>query len=180
LLTWREATSADRDALMRFGCTEPPRHERYLHVRKVYPKPWERDVEAYVRAFRPPGPPDQTFLIGLDEEGIGAVCAFVKDPPPEWLIKLQVVGVARRYRGQGGAVANEAMTVAIQAAFDAVASAGHQQVRIIGLVHVKNLASQRMCQRNGLVCDGPAPEADGYDQWSAVVTFDTACTTASP
>lgn len=166
---------ADRAALMAFACTEPPRRERLRNMPKVYPRPWERDVEAYIRDFRPPGPADQTFLVGRDDEGIGAVCAFTRDDPsPDWMIKLQIVAVDNRYRGQGGAVADEAITLAMQTAFDAVASRGHPQVYVFGLIDTRNTASQRMCQRRGFISEGEAPDAEGYEQWSVAVTFDPA------
>lgn len=171
LLTWRKAQRDDRRLLTSFACTEPPRRERYVRTRTVYPRQWERDVEAYVRDFRPPGPPDQTFLIGLDDEGIGAVSAFVPDDP-SWMIRLQILAVANRYRGQGGAVADEAITVARQAVYDAAALQGHSHVYISGLVHFKNRASQAMCQRHGFTCEDPEPDENGYQQWSVTVAFD--------
>lgn len=169
LLTWREAVPADREALMRFSCTEPPRRQRYRNIPKVYPKPWERVVEAYVRSFRPPGELGQTFLIGTDGNDIGAICAFVSFPPPDWMILLQAVAVARNYRGQGGAVADEALTVAMRSAFETVASRGHSRAYIMGRVHNRNLVSQQMCQRNGFRCDGPASGVADYQEWSVIV-----------
>jgi hypothetical protein len=175
LLTWREAVTADRDALMRFSCTVLPPRERFVNMRKRYPKPWEREVEAYIRDFRPPGPPDQKFFIGEDEQGIGAAFAFVAVPPPDWLVKLQVVAVDNRYRGQGGAVADETMGMAMQTAFDTVASRGHEQVDVFGLVHVRNSASKWMCERHGFKWVGASPvEDDVYEQWSVTVTVDSA------
>lgn len=175
LLTWREAVTADRDALMRFSCTVLPPRGRYVTMRKRYPKPWEREVEAYIRDFRPPGPPDQKFFIGEDEQGIGAVFAFVADPPPDWLVKLQVVAVDNRYRGQGGAIADETITLAMQTAFDTVASRGHEQADIFGLVDVRNSASKQMCERHGFSCIGASSaQDDEYEQWSIAVTFDSA------
>jgi GNAT superfamily N-acetyltransferase len=80
------------------------------------------------------------------------------------------VAVADRYRGRGGSVADEAITVALEAAADHAAQQGQQRAYVYGYVHDKNLPSQRMCRRRGFTHDGAAPLAN-YQQWSVVVTL---------
>jgi hypothetical protein len=62
--------------------------------------------------------------------------------------------------------------VALKAACDAVASQGHSEVNVFGLVHVKNRASQSMCRRHRFTCEDAEPDEDGYQHWSVTVAFD--------
>lgn len=136
----------------------------------MHPKTWELEVQSGIRDLNP-ATEGQFLHLGLDEVGIGAVCLFTALQSDEFY--LMAVAVAERYRGWDGSVADEAITVALEAAADQAAQRGHERTHIFGYVHDRNLPSQRMCQRRGFTCDGAAPLAN-YQQWSVTVALDPA------
>jgi RimJ/RimL family protein N-acetyltransferase len=171
LLAWRDVERGDRRILQRFTCTEDP---RYVPGRgKVHPREWELDVQAWVRGYTPPAGYREKFIIGLDDDGVGAVCAAAVSNDTPRTVALQIVAVSRRYRGQGGAVADEALFTALRAAADLGAESGWPEVTAFGRIHPRNAPSQRMCERCGFICEGDDPNADPggpvYQIWSIAV-----------
>jgi hypothetical protein len=168
-LAWREVERQDRLLLQGFTCTVAAAYDP-SRGQKVHPRPWELEVQSYIRNYRPPAGPGETFLLGLDNEGIGAVsCAAIFDKQPE-VIKLLAVAVSTRYRGQGGAVADEALLEGLNAAADLGVASGLSVVSVFGLIHSRNLASQGMCQRHGFTYEGDDPDEPDYQVWSVAVS----------
>lgn len=163
ILNWRPAGRGDRPLLDRFSCTEPAHYDS-TQGRPVHPKPWELEVQTGIHKLNPAAP---GLYLGLDDEGIGAVYLFA-DFGTEGF-KLRAVAVARRYRGQDGAVAKETIREALATIRDQAASQGQPTAYVFGYIHERNLPSQQMCAVEGFTCDDPIPDEEGLQQWSAVV-----------
>jgi RimJ/RimL family protein N-acetyltransferase len=178
LLAWRTAQRGDRPLLQAFTCTGPACYDRW-RKQKVHPREWELEVQTGIRDINP-STEGQFLYLGIDDqESIGAVCLFAPLDQPDQF-KLMGVAVAMRYRRQGGAYADEAITQALQAAADQAAQHGRPHAYVTGFVHERNLASQRMCQRHGFMRVGPAPGLASYEEWSIIVATDAAPASYSP
>jgi hypothetical protein len=114
----------------------------------------------------------QSLRLGLDDDGIGAVCLFAALRPGE--VRLMAVAVALRYRRRDRMIADEALTEVLEAAAREEVHRAQWQVYISGSIHDRNISSQRMCQRHGFTCDGPEPYLPLHQRWSAILTLDPA------
>jgi len=165
VLTWRPAARSDRPALQEFTCTVPDQR-LFGQVKRWHPKKWEQDVQSFIRACRPPAGPDEQLLLGLDGAGIAAVCSLAEQGSAA-LVKIRAIAVDVRHRGQGGAVADEAMEVALEAAGARALEKGLDTVQVIGWVDPQNEASKRMNTRAGFGFKGLT--SDGLEQWILVL-----------
>ena len=165
LLSWRPGERRDRAALQQFTCTVPLRPYRPNQPR--HPKQWELDVQSGIRALQPPLGPDQTLLIGEDESGIAAVTLSAEQDGGPAIVKLQVIAIATRYRGQGGRYADEALQVALEAVGARAGSCSLKEFQAIGWVHPNNHASKLMCQRAGFGHLGNTPQ--GLEEWGITI-----------
>lgn len=170
LLRWRTAERGDRALLQDFSCTEPAVFDAQRR-RAVHPKPWELVVQSGIRNLKPPTG-GQFVLLGLDDDGIGAVCIVTATEEPAEFY-LMAVAVARHYRGRDGFIADEAITQALEVAADRSAQEGHENAYIFGYIHEENVPSQRMCERRGFTHEGDSPLKD-YQQWSITVDLSPA------
>lgn len=166
LLTWRTADRRDRPALQAFTCTVPTQRSPYRPT--WHPRRWELEVQSFIRSLRPPLSPDQSLLVGEDTEGVASVCLLAQQADLQ-LIKIQVLAVAVRHRGKGGTYSDEAMDVALETAVERGRKTGLDAVTVIGLVHDRNRAAQRLNERAGFACQGTTPE--GLEIWA--LTLDT-------
>ena len=62
---------------------------------------------------------------------------------------VAAIAVSRPARGQGGAVADEAMALVLRDSADRAREVGLDHLVVTGKIHVENLGSQRMAQRHG-------------------------------
>lgn len=67
-------------------------------------------------------------------------------------------------RGKGGTYSDEAMDVALEAAVERGRKAGMDAVTVIGFVHNRNGAAERLDERVGFACQGTTP--DGLEVWA--------------
>lgn len=152
LLSWRNAERGDRAALQQFDCTVPEGPWRGTRVSR-HPKPWELDVQTGIHGCRPPVGPDEILLLGEDETGIAAVSWSWHDydeddePPSVW--KVLAVAVARRHRGTGGHIADEALQVTLEAFKQHGREHGTSEFGVVGWIHPRNLPSQKLSGRAG-------------------------------
>src|SRR4051794_37067631 len=92
--------------------------------------------------------------------GIGAVTVrTVLRGPGEYF--LQVLAVANRYRGQGGAHAREALRMTLSVLEKHAADLGAESLYVAGRVHENNLPSLRLVrtagfERDDSICEGLA------------------------
>jgi hypothetical protein len=161
LLAWRAAEHGDRAALQQFTCTVPAQ-KVFGQKRSYHPKPWELNVQSGIRALQPPLPPDQSLMLGLDVEGIGAVCLLAEQGDAA-VIKIQAIAVSVRLRGQGGVYADEAMQVALEVAGNRAQNARIDSVLLVGWVDPHNIASKRLNQRAGFAQRRITP--GGLEEW---------------
>jgi GNAT superfamily N-acetyltransferase len=168
LLAWRAADREDQTALQGFTCTVPAQRV-FGQKRKYHPKPWELIVQSGIRVLRPPVTPDQSLLLGEDEEGIAAVCLLAQQEDAS-TIKIQAIAVATRYRGQGGACGDEALQVALEATAERGRNAGIGEVLVVGWVDPRNNASKLLNQRAGFTYRRNTP--DGLEEWALLLNLD--------
>jgi len=64
-----------------------------------------------------------------------------------------------RHRDKGGTYGDEAMDVALETAVERGRKAGMDAVTVIGFVHSRNGAAQRLNERAGFACQGTTPES---------------------
>ena len=130
-----------------------------------HPKQWELDVQSFVRAARPPRGGGSTVFLGLDATGIGAVTIWTPfDEPGSYL--FQVLAIARRFRGQGGAHAMEAVNLTLSVLEAQAIDLGATELYVAARVHQNNLPSRRLIQAAGFepdesVCEG----LDDHQGW---------------
>jgi hypothetical protein len=164
LLSWRAAERGDRPALQAFTCTVPARRNpdgRYRH-----PKPWELEVQSFIRALRPPLSPNQSLLLGEDANGIAAICLLAQQKDPSF-IKIQVLAIATRYRGLGGTYGNEALDVALETALERGRKSRLDEVIVVGWVNQRNYPAKLLNQRTGFICQGKTQ--DGFEIWARIL-----------
>jgi hypothetical protein len=161
-LKWRSAVRSDRTALQEFTCTtkapRPPGGYRSL----PHPRPWELQVQSFIRTLHPPAGPDQAYLLGEDSSGIGAVCVLADQGTSE-IVKIQAIAVSVRHRGQGGAHADAALAAGLDLAGVRARVAGFGQVIVVGWVHPRNQPSQLLCRRAGFALRRDT--RDGLQEW---------------
>jgi hypothetical protein len=146
-LAWREARHEDRASLQGFTCTVPAQSV-FGQKRKYHPKPWEQEVQSGIRDLRPPVGQDQSLLLGEDADGIAAAC-LLADQGEARVFKIQAIAVAARYRGQGGAHADEALNIALEAAAQRGLGNGRSEIIMVSWVDPKNEPSKFLHQRAG-------------------------------
>lgn len=165
LLAWREARHEDRATLQGFTCTIPAQLV-FGQKRKYHPKPWEQEVQSGIRDLRPPVGQDQSLLVGEDAEGIAAVC-LLADQGEASVFKIQAIAVATRYRGQGGAHADEALDVTFETAAQRGQDSGRSEIIMISWVDPKNEPSKSLHQRAGFALRQITQT--GLEEWAVVL-----------
>ena len=132
-LSWRPATKDDRSRLQAFTCavpeTRPVGSKRPVHL-----KPWEVAVQKYFRILAwtdTNADTNQGFdgrlLLGFDGDALVACVAhcLLRDLSHETAMRnflgfegsvrfLKALGISLDYRRQGGAIADEALDVAVE------------------------------------------------------------------
>jgi hypothetical protein len=86
---------------------------------------------------------------------------------PEYFIRAMAIAIA--HRGQGGVVADEAMTDALRTLARRVAGNDHRTFIVSGRIHRANTASQMMAARQGMTPHTAATGTDPYSRWAASV-----------
>jgi hypothetical protein len=165
-LKWRTATRGDRAALQEFTCTTKASRSSGSSRPLPHPKPWELQVQSFIRTLHPPAGPDQEFLLGEDPSGVGAVRVLADQGTPE-IVKIQAIAVSVRYRGQGGAYADEALAAGLDHAGRRARAAGLGQVIAVGWVHQRNKPSQLLCRRAGFTYRRDT--RDGLQEWAVLL-----------
>lgn len=151
-VTWRVPGKLDRRALQAFTCAKgiPPRGR---------PPSWEHEVQAYFRAEALADTAashrwDQRFRIAEDVLGIAAAYTHsrpasqhpdLRVPPDTACRYLLMLGIADRYRNQGGKFADE---ILLDALYDILErEPDHESVAVFARVDRHNVPSQKMLSR---------------------------------
>jgi len=153
-----------------FVCTDPPKKPAY--GLSPHRRPWELEVQSYVRALRPPVKrPGEVLLIGERDGQIGAVVHFAEADDP-CNVFLKVIGVAWELRqlpeAKGGAFGRELMATTVdlirQRAREAECG---DEISVVGHIDENNAASQRLCAEFGFVALPVPPPGPGLRVWQA-------------
>ena len=102
-------------------------------------------------------------MLGEDAQGIAAVCLLAEQEDPS-IIKIRAIAVATRYRGQGGARADEALQVALETAAERGRNIDIGEVIVVGWVDPHNSASKLLNQRAGFNYRRNTPT--GLEEWA--------------
>jgi GNAT superfamily N-acetyltransferase len=166
LLYWRYADKDDEPLRERFICASPPRWI-YSRLRgRYHPKPWEIEVQSWIH---PPRPiyQDEYLLLGLDDQGIGALSWWSEDAGPSDVM-LKAVAVDVRHRGQGhgncGPVASELIHETLKRLKRHAVDAGAESIAIQANIDRRNMPSKRLCGAAGFEFHARLDER--YEAWS--------------
>lgn len=144
---WLYPDRSHRQLLQSFTCTVPKEWRlRSRRREKYHPRPWEYEVQSYVRDLRPPLPHNRRALISLAGGEMAAV-TVVRIVEP-WFYYIEVVAVSLAFQGSG--LGGQALRAAIEEA--ALWGAEHSQpeITVEGFVHRDNRGSLRMCGSLGM------------------------------
>jgi hypothetical protein len=149
-LAWRESVSTDRELLKGLRCTvEAPRdsHNRPL----PHPRPWEREVEAWIRRQTPPAGPGEALRLGFHDDVLIAVgaAAFAERQDDVAIVKIRAIGISTAVRGKDGAVADATIVEMMSSAIELAEGAGATRTVAAGWLDVRNTASRRLLARHG-------------------------------
>jgi hypothetical protein len=103
------------------------------------------------------------MLLGLDDQGPGAVAAWRHQGDPGQVL-LQLIAVAMRYRGCGGACSKEAIHATVAAILDQAREAGSTRLLLEALIDRRNEGSKRMCSQAGFTHE--SDHDDGLELWA--------------
>lgn len=156
-LQWRPYQKSDRTELQRFICTDPP-SKTWDGRKKVHPRPWELDVQSFVRIHKPRVESGDSMLLGLDEHGIAAICAWSGYANRPGRVLLQAIAVAMRHRRCGGACAKEALATCMGMIDQGARVAGASDLAIEARIHRSNAPSKALFARAGFTCAEMATE----------------------
>lgn len=145
---WVYPDRSHRRVLQEFTCTVPKEFRlRSRRREKYHPRPWEYDVQSYVRDLRPPLPRNKRALVALVDGEVAAVTVLRIVEP--WFYYIEVVAVALAFQGSG--VGAQALRVAIEEAALWGTEHAQTEITIEGFVHRDNRGSLRMCRSCGMV-----------------------------
>lgn len=114
---WRDARRDDRQLLQSFCCTVEPRRDPQGRPLS-HPRPWEREVEAWIRSRTPPAGPREALRLETEEAALRAVAgmAVAEQRHGMVIVKLLAIAVNVIARGGDGTVADGAIDDAFRAA----------------------------------------------------------------
>lgn len=167
---WRDASREDRPLLQGFTCTaELPRDRNGRPL--PHPKPWEHDVQSWIRSRTPPAGPGEALRLETDEESLRAfgALAMVDQEGEMVIVKLQAVAISTECRGGGGEVADGAIEEALARAVELTAKAGGTTTLLVAWVDPRNDASKRLMERAGFAIHGLIPGNPPLEQWTLQV-----------
>jgi len=168
-LIWRDAAREDRHLLQGFRCTID--HTRNRDGRPLFhPRPWEHELQSYLRRMTPPSGADQRLRLGLDvSEKLMGVSEQVRIETVGSIavVKLQALAISVDARGQGGQVADLTLADALIRSADLAHETGASEALVIGWVDPRNQASKGLLTRAGFNRRGNAP--GGLEDWAIVI-----------
>lgn len=162
LLDWRYITKLDRAERQGFTCAEPPKYQfsggRFRH----HPRPWEMDVQSFLRRHAPGK--GEVMLAGRDGSGLAALSAWDERTPDAVL--LQAIAVSSRLRHRGGAWAVELVTETLGRIEARARAVGVEAPLVIARIDRRNDPSEALCREVGMVRLGPVFDSTHLDEWS--------------
>jgi hypothetical protein len=151
LLRWERIT--DRQSatpLQGFTCTTD--RPRSLAGKKLpHPKPWEWEVQSHLRQSSVRLKNGELLLVGRSADTAIAAAAHLIFTPLSTGTEtfIAAVAVSTNFRGQGGAIADEALVVICEVACERAASDGGELALVTGKIHNQNQPSEALCVRSG-------------------------------
>lgn len=172
-LTWRHAGAGDlaqlkleRRQLTDFICTDPPKRI-FKDGSKSHPREWELDAQSGIRDLRIPARPSKPVLLGIDSDGLAAVCQYEYAHDESGTDAfINVIGVAFRARGTGyggQALDHVLQEIRAKATLDQAA-----ECLVAARVHTLNEPSKKMCESRKFVCVEAADD-DGHEYWTRTI-----------
>lgn len=166
LLRWERITSRPSAVpLQGFTCTTDC--PRSLRGRKLpHPKPWELEVQSYLRQSSRQLKSGALLLIGRSADDAIAAAAHLMFQQYSTVTEtfIAAVGVTTSLRGQGGAIADEALAIIFEVARERAASDGSESALVAGNIHVQNQPCEALVIRSGFE-PYSVPHGD-YQRWT--------------
>lgn len=170
-VVWSQiVNSRDLRCLQRFRCTaDRPRSSSGRLL--VHPRPWEWDVQSYLRNS-PKLKAGHLVLVGRCGEDVVAVARLevtARENDCDVFIASAAIGLD--HRGKGGPMADALMLQIRETAVERCRGLGKQEVLLWGKIHSKNLPSQAMVKRAE---SEPleAPSLKGLEIWGVRITVE--------
>lgn len=165
---WIDADQNHRQILPTFTCTSP--RPRSAHGRALaHEKPWEYEVQAYIRQLKPPVLGNVT-LLGMVGDALGSVAQFVYQTGSEVpMLLIKVAAVSVQYRGQGGLLADATMEAILGRGATGLAADGRCQALVVARCNLSNTSSQALMMRHGFLPDGR--RNDVLQEWTLLIDW---------
>ena len=154
-LEWRTARRDDRVLLQSFTCTV----DRPSDWREAHPRPWELEVQSYVRGLKPPLREDRVVRLGLSESQLAGIVIVERLGDPFVHIPIIARALGRRGTAVGAAILEHALDTAAS-----LVAPESERVIVSANIHRRNVASQRCFERAGFTRDTERID-DDYEQW---------------
>ncbi|MDN4598074.1 hypothetical protein [Leifsonia virtsii] len=161
-LKWRTARKGDRRLLQSFTCTV----DRPRNWREPHPRPWELQVQSWVRELKPPVHGRRSVDLGFAGPELAAV--VVVDHVEEEFFHIPAVARAldRRGAATGTGIVDHAIDLAA-----ARASPDLDHIILSANIHRRNSASRQCFERAGFTRDIGMTDPS-FEQWLLRVEFD--------
>ena len=164
---WQRITDRHEATLLEtFSCTiDRPRTPQ---GRKLpHPKPWEREVQSHFRQCSKRLRAGDLLMVGrhtADEQIVAAAHLMLdqKSPSP-FTAHIAAIGICTTVCGQGGKVADSTLVEVCSTVVDRARGSGIDIAVATANIHVRNLSSQSLFERNGFE-PVSVPSGD-YQQW---------------
>ncbi|MFI8501009.1 hypothetical protein ACIGFK_21320 [Streptomyces sp. NPDC085524] len=179
------ATKADRTLMQGFTCTEPARRNPRNGRSLPHHKEWEFEVQKWFRSgdamadANGDAVHDGRLLLGLVGGGLAACASHsrlnhpgVETPLRKLLAfpgpirNFKAFGIDCKHRGQGGAIADDAMEYVLA---DMFARERYAPTLVIARVDRRNAASEAFLGRHEFALIDDLPEPDEYRNWFTVL-----------
>ena len=116
-----------------------------------HPRPYEWEVQAFLRHQKPPVGGESRLVLGTSDELLRAMFVLSRQPVYEGVgyVKLQAIAVSLEDRRKGGLLADQTLTRALVHCFNLAAAEDVDRVRVVAWVDPQNEPSKRMLHRAG-------------------------------
>lgn len=170
-VVWSQiVNSRDLRCLQRFRCTaDRPRSSSGRLL--VHPRPWEWDVQSYLRNS-PKLKAGHLVLLGRCGEDVVAVARLeVTARENDCHVFIASAAIDLDHRGKGGRMADALMLQIRETAVEMCRESGKSEILLEGKIHPGNLPSQAMVTRAGFE-PLEAPGLNSYEMWGVRFTVE--------
>ncbi|MDQ1684424.1 MAG: hypothetical protein QOC82_1161 [Frankiaceae bacterium] len=150
MLEWREGKPDDKPLLSQFSCARQQRAGQ----RRIFPFPWEKQVQSAVRTVKPTCDAQSAILLGAhpDTGAILGVVSVAKLDLAEDGYIIEMIAVENSARSQR--IGDEAMNEALQWIANHADVRGIRTVTVVADCHRRNKRARALLRRNKFLSAG--------------------------